>query len=94
MNRTAIVKHKQSIYDIAIQYCGDVSAANDIAEMNDLCPDEDIAADTVLQLPSVINVSVVNKLNLNGIEPATANIAELSNSGINYWSIGSDFIVQ
>lgn len=94
MNRTAVVKLKQSIYDIAVQYCGGVDAVNDIAVLNDISTDDDLQAGTVLLLPAIVDNSVVNNLSINKIEPASGDISELKEEGIDFWAIDIDFVVQ
>jgi hypothetical protein len=42
MNKVGV---NQSIYDIALQYCGDVTAASAIAKLNNIAPSDDLVVD-------------------------------------------------
>lgn len=94
MNRTVVIKYKQSLYDIAIEHCGDVRATNMIADMNDISPDDELEYGSEIILPSVYNPSVVNKLNINRIHPASYLNSDSVLEGVNYWAVGLDFVVQ
>ncbi len=69
---TAIVKSGQSIWDIAIQYCGSADAAFSISRLNNISLTADLTAGAELELPEVIDAAVVKYYTNNGIEPATA----------------------
>jgi len=68
---TAIVKSGQSIWDIAIQYCGSADAAFSISRLNNISLTADLTAGAELELPEVIDAAVVKYYTNNGIEPAT-----------------------
>ena len=72
---TVKVQNGQSILDIALQHCGDVSAAFDIAVLNDILLTDALAAGQSLAIPAVVNTDVVNYYNSRGIVPATAYVA-------------------
>ena len=68
---TIKVRDRQSIWDIALQVCGDAEAAFAIAELNDVSLSEQIAPGTEIEVPSVMERRVVEYYKQNSIEPAT-----------------------
>jgi hypothetical protein len=70
--RQAVVHSGQSIFDIAIQHCGDVSAAYDISVMNVITLSSQLMPGQVLKLPKVADMHIVEELKQLGIAPATA----------------------
>lgn len=72
---TIKVQNGQSIFDIALQHCGDVAAAFDIAVLNDILLTDALAAGQSLAIPAVVNTDVVNYYKSRGIVPATAYVA-------------------
>jgi len=70
--RKVIVKERQSVADIAIQYCGDVEAIFEIAKLNDISTTELLSAGREIVVPDVINNRIVDYYANNNIEPATA----------------------
>lgn len=94
-----VVEQGQSLRDIALQNCGDISALIDLAWMNDLSITDDISAGTVLQLPEVVNQDVVSyfksKRENENLIPATGNADDsIELEGIGYWYIGLNFKVS
>lgn len=61
----------QTIFDIAIQYCGDAQAAFEIADMNDVSLTD--SETMMLEVPPVYNRRVVEYYRVNGVKPATAD---------------------
>jgi len=74
--RTVIIKERQTIFDIAIQYCGDVEAAFHIIDLNDISITDMPAVGSQLIVPDVINRRVVEYYINNGISPATGEAGE------------------
>lgn len=70
--RQVEVQNGQTIFDVAVQHCGDAEAAYDIAALNNVevtsCPDNG----TVLNVPDAVNKKVVQFYQQNKIKPATA----------------------
>lgn len=60
----------QTLFDIAIQACGDVQAAYDIALLNGLNITDDIAGFDLI-IPEVVNKQIVAYYSKTGIKPAT-----------------------
>lgn len=99
--KTVTVLNNQSLLDVAIRHCGTIEAVTDIALLNGISITKELIPGQSLDLPSkdygsqeVINFFVNNKM-----DPATALTQENidlinSNSGIGYWIIQKDFIVQ
>lgn len=96
------VKDRQSLFDFALQHCGDVQAVFEIAELNGLELTEPLTHGTVLQVPQPYNKAVVKYYQDNGIEPATGEAGEVviipTGSGVFFGAapmpgvIGSSFI--
>jgi len=74
--QTVAVQDRQTLFDLAIQHCGDREAAFQIAEMNDISLTAALSVGLPLQIPEPINQRVVNYYANNAISPATAT-AEL-----------------
>lgn len=90
-----IVQNKQSIYDVALQYCGSITAVPELCRLNNIAPHEDIEAGTVLQCAAVVNKRIVDKYKENEIQPATGgNLEDFFFSGIDFMGIEFDFIVS
>jgi len=66
------VLNGQTLFDIALQYCGSIEAAFDIASLNDMPVTSSLRPGETIRLPDVANKRVVNYFKANGIKPATA----------------------
>jgi hypothetical protein len=93
--------HNQSLLDVAIRHCGTVGAVADIAILNNISITDDLIPGQLIELPNKDygNREVINYFSTNKIDPATALTEEHAaltegNSGIGYWEIGNNFIVQ
>lgn len=93
--------HNQTLLDVAIRHCGTVQAVVDIAILNNISITDDLIPGQIILIPSKDYgfQEVVNFFALNKIDPATAlteNDEALTegNSGIGFWEIGNNFIVQ
>lgn len=53
------VQTRQSLFDIALQYCGSSDAAWEIAQLNGISLTDDISAGTILQVPDVVKQRIV-----------------------------------
>ncbi|WP_367867903.1 hypothetical protein [Pedobacter sp. WC2423] len=93
----AVVDQGQSLLDVALQHCGDVSVIFDIAVLNGVSVTEKLKPGTVLILPEVSDAGMVRYFFQNNFIPATdtgsVKAIELP-EGIDYWAIGIDFIVS
>ncbi|MBQ9434525.1 MAG: hypothetical protein IJU33_00150 [Bacteroidales bacterium] len=65
------VRDRQSVFDLALRWCGDAEVAFAIAELNDMSVSEQIDPDTEIEVPSVMERRVVEYYKQNSIEPAT-----------------------
>lgn len=93
--------HNQTLLDVAIRHCGTVEAVADIAILNNISITQDLIPGQLIELPNKDygNQEVVNFFASNKIDPATALTDEHTaltegNSGIGFWEIGNNFIVQ
>ena len=95
---TCTVKQNQTLFDIAIEHCGDAELAYQIAEINGFAITDDLPVETTLQLPNIANQKVVNYFDIDGLSPATAitdsQMLNVGGEGIEFWTIELDFIVS
>lgn len=94
----AIVKQGQTLFDVAIQHCGDAIAVLELARINGYTPEADVKPGTWLKLPAVIEPSIVSFF-LENYYPATGKLIKNTQpeerpKGIGYWIIEKDFIVS
>ena len=75
--RKITVRDRQTLFDIALQYCGDREAVFEIAKLNDFPVTAELSAGTEVTVPEVINQRVVNYYEINRIVPATATGTEI-----------------
>lgn len=95
------VLHNQSLQDIALQRCGTIEAMADIVKLNNLSWTPDLVPGQIIQIPSKDYgfQEVINFFSANKIDPANALTDENKaliegNSGIGFWEIENNFIVQ
>lgn len=95
------ILNSQTLQDIAIQYCGTLEALFDIALLNNISVTQELSPGQILNIPKVDYgfQEVVNYFSINKIEPATELTKEMisiieGNTGIDYWSIENNFIIQ
>lgn len=99
--RIAIVQEQQSLFDIAIQYCGGIEAVFTVAELNALSITEALVPGTELKLPLPFNDSVFTYYTKNELQPATdapstgsgGSIDDLLDDGIDFMAIQVDNVV-
>lgn len=70
--QTIQVKNGQSLFDIAVQYCGSVSAVSSIVKFNNLSFTEDLVEGQKLFVPDITNIKVVNDFLNEAFSPANA----------------------
>jgi len=93
------VEQGQNVLDLAMQYCGNATAAFNIALLNGMCLTDDIAPGALLEIPAVADTTIVNFFLDNNIITATATallpgniLPEQSGPlGIGNWKIGVNF---
>ena len=92
------VQEGQSLFDIAIQTCGAVSAVAIIAGLNGLSVTDEIVPGTIVNLPEIVDSPVSEFYRLNRLVPATGatgeDLASLRPDGIGHWGVFVDFVVQ
>lgn len=96
-----VVLNNQTLLDIAIRYYGTVEAVLAIAILNGISITEELVPGQTLQLPNTDFgfKEVVAFFEVNKIQPATALTQEDTaitegDSGIGFWEIENNFIVQ
>ena len=70
--KTIIVQSGQSLWDIAVQYCGSAEAALEIAALNGLLPTSQPKTGEQLIIPNAENKTVVRYYEEHGLVPASA----------------------
>jgi hypothetical protein len=95
------ILNSQTLQDIAIQYCGTLEALFDIAFLNNISVTEELSPGQILNIPEVDYgfQEVVNYFLINKKQPATALTQEMisiieGNTGIDYWALENNFIIQ
>ena len=101
MATSIIVLNNQNLLDIAIRYFGTVEAVLAIATLNGISITQDLVAGQLLELPNLDYgyQEIVTFFNVNKIQNATALTEENQaiiegDSGIGFWIVGDNFIVQ
>lgn len=89
-----IIKERQSITDMAVQYAGDAAMAPVIAKANNVSVTSDVEAGTFMIIPAVSNKEVANFFERNGYAPAMKINTSTRPGGIGYMQIGTDFKVS
>jgi hypothetical protein len=80
--RTVTVQERQTLFDIAIRYCGDVGAIFEIMQLNDVSITDALSGQT-LTVPDTYARRITDYYQSNNIEPATAYIeVKTENNGI------------
>lgn len=94
------VASKQSVLDLALQYCGGLEAAFELARLNDISITDDLSVGQQLAMPAILSKDVTNYYSVNDICPATAITIDAINEivgdgeGVEFWAIEYDFIVS
>lgn len=89
-----VIKERQTITDLAVQYAGDASAAPDIALANGLSITSDVMPGTEIIIPNVVNQEVVLFFKINKQAPAMKTDKANKPGGIGYMQMGTDFKVS
>ncbi|MOA43351.1 hypothetical protein D3C78_1654920 [compost metagenome] len=91
-----VVQQGQCLIDIAIQHCGDASAAFAIAALNGLSVTDDVLPGVDLLIPEILDKGMTDYFLKNGFVPATGSVKpeNYTLSGIDYMGIEIDFIVS
>lgn len=91
------IKDNQSVFDIGLQYGGDMEAVFDWAVENGLSITDDLKAGDRYPEPKVVNKKRADEIANKGYIFATAVVMdedEFLLQGIGYWAINIDFIVS
>lgn len=96
---TATVTSRQSLFDIAIQHCGNMETAFDIALLNGIGLTDDLQTSEELELVPPADNGIVQTFTVNHYKPATGitttEILDIlgQDEGIEFWTIETDFII-
>lgn len=69
--KTITVQSGQSLWDIAVQYCGTTEAAFEIAALKGMMPTAQPKTGETLKVPETVNKKIVSYYADHGIVPAT-----------------------
>ena len=91
------VLNKQSVFDLAVRYCGTAQSAFALAVLNGISVTTPLDPGSELQVPEAVEKDIVAYFNSRNHQPATAWSADNSvlppkMEGISYWGINVDFI--
>lgn len=99
--KEVIVFSHQTLFDLAIEYYGSIAAVFDLAVANGLAVSADISSGTTVVLPNATaaNGEVVSYFAGKGQHIATGGFSSEDSSlqqpsGIGYWAVGVDFLIQ
>lgn len=93
--KTITVRSGQSVVDVALQYYGTVNGVWDISRLNNISITEQLAPGQQLIITETINETTKYLGSYKDkITHVIANGNENAYTGIDYWTIGVDFIVQ
>ncbi|MBW7839225.1 MAG: hypothetical protein H3C36_06250 [Chitinophagaceae bacterium] len=96
---TITVLNNQSLFDLAIRYCGTAQAAFAIAALNNISLTGDLKAGSQLELPLwPSGREIARYFASKGHQPATAWNSENSElpseyEGVSHWAIKFDFVI-
>jgi hypothetical protein len=96
--QTIKVQAGQSLFDIAVQYLGDVERVFEIADINGLMTTNEVEPGTWLVVPDLdmakrYVVDAFSKRNLSPASITDSGIEAAALDGIDYWAIEDDFII-
>lgn len=98
MQRTTKVSEGQTLFDIAIQECGDINAVYDLADLNLKSITDTLAIGETIILPPVVAVpKVVEQFKAQYKKPVsddTDDQDDIKGEGLEYWAIEIDFKIS
>lgn len=89
-----IIKERQTITDIAVQYTGSADAALEIARLNGRSVTDVMEPGTFLIIPQPTNRRKADFYARREMDPAMEMYVTNKPGGIGYMQIGTDFIVS
>lgn len=94
-----VIDKHQTLLDFTMQHCGDASKVVEVAELNGIEITDDVAAGTFLIVPVVSDgeqLNIINSFTKQNIKPASSLVIDntVALSGIEYWAIEDEFIIQ
>lgn len=91
------VSEGQTLLDIAMQHCGDVSAVYEIADLNGKSVTDDLVIGEDLKVPDAIDNRIVTMFEDTYLYPASwenPESSEVNGEGLEYWAIEFDFVIS
>lgn len=88
------VLNGQTLFDIALQYCGSVEAALDIAAMNDIAVTSYMRAGAFVALPGIKDKRVVAYYTNNSIKPASEWLPDMVGEAVLRTVAGEDIVTR
>jgi hypothetical protein len=98
MMQTIKINEGQTLLDIAVQYNGDAAKAFELALANSLNFSDDliIGNEVLVESAAVEKKKLVKEFDNNKIVPSSKkdNYENLQPEGVDYWAIGTEFIIS
>lgn len=93
------VLNNQSVFDLAVRYCGSALAAFPIAKLNGIAVTKQLVPGSEIEIPEWPSATdIVNYFEGKKHQPATGWSVKITleelNEGISYWAVNNDFVVQ
>lgn len=86
------VLNGQTLFDVALQFCGSVEAAFDIASMNDIAVTSYMQPGAVVALPDMADKRIVVYYTNNKIKPATEWMTGTDDDAVLRTTAGEDIV--
>lgn len=95
----ATVRNGQSLFDIALQECGNAESAFELALLNGMTLSDELVNGQIVELPDVAEKMVVKQYAVDNVFPATGITSTQFNEtiggeGVEFWGIEFDFVVS
>lgn len=87
------VLNNQSVFDLAVRYCGTVQSAFALAFLNGISVTTTLSPGEELEIPEAAEKDIVSYFNSRNHQPATAWNRLRVLEGISHWAIKVDFEV-
>lgn len=88
------VLNGQTLFDLALQYCGSVEAAFEIAAINDIAVTSYVRAGAYVELPEIKDKRVVAYYTSHGIKPATQWLPGMVGEAVLRTVAGEDIVTR
>jgi hypothetical protein len=80
------IEERQTLFDIALEYGGDIEAAFELMRINDLSLTAELPAGTVVLSPEAVDAKIADFYGANNVRPATGVV----DGGDDVWQLISN----